>query len=135
MGRRREFCAWLDGGSDFNDKFELLLNGVNYAKLSDGKTVTINNIAPDPYCFEAGNEVKCHPDYIDNPQQKYFGYKGYTKIERFKASTRKGDNTLQVHRCMYRHMIDMCINMHTGMGMDMCSDTGMHINLRIDTLI
>lgn len=50
------------GGSKYNDDFELLLNGTNLAKLSDGKTVTINNLVPDPY-----NRSKDHPDYIDNP--------------------------------------------------------------------
>ncbi len=48
------------GGSGFNDSFELLLNGSNLAKLSDGKDVTINNLVPDP----AG---PFHPDYINNP--------------------------------------------------------------------
>ncbi len=50
------------GGSKYNDDFELLLNGTNLAKLSDGKTVTINNLVPDP-----NNRSKDHPDYIDNP--------------------------------------------------------------------
>ncbi|UNU23679.1 choice-of-anchor L family PEP-CTERM protein [Microcoleus vaginatus] len=50
------------GGSQYNDDFELLLNGTNLAKLSDGKTVTINNLVPDP-----NNRSKDHPDYIDNP--------------------------------------------------------------------
>lgn len=48
------------GGSVFNDSFELLLNGTNLAKLSDGKEVAINNLVPDP-------EKPFHPDYIDNP--------------------------------------------------------------------
>ncbi|MEG3922697.1 choice-of-anchor L family PEP-CTERM protein [Microcoleus sp. POL10_C6] len=50
------------GGSKYNDDFELLLNGTNLAKLSDGKRVTINNLVPDPY-----NRSKDHPDYINNP--------------------------------------------------------------------
>jgi hypothetical protein len=50
------------GGSKYNDDFELLLNGTNLAKLSDGKTVTINNLVPEP-----NNRSKDHPDYIDNP--------------------------------------------------------------------
>ncbi|MEG4346259.1 choice-of-anchor L domain-containing protein [Microcoleus sp. A003_D6] len=50
------------GGSEFNDDFELLLNGTNLAKLSDGKTVTINNLVPAP-----NNRSTDHPDYIDNP--------------------------------------------------------------------
>ncbi|MCT7968003.1 choice-of-anchor L domain-containing protein [Laspinema sp. D1] len=48
------------GGSKFNDSFELLLNGTNLAKLSDGKTVTITNLVPDP-------KGDFHPDYINNP--------------------------------------------------------------------
>lgn len=50
------------GGSEFNDDFELLLNGNNLAKLSDGKTVTINNLVPDP-----NNRSTDHYDYINNP--------------------------------------------------------------------
>ncbi len=48
------------GGSVFNDSFELLLNGTNLAKLSDGKEVTINNLVSNP-------EKPFHPDYINNP--------------------------------------------------------------------
>ncbi len=48
------------GGSQYNDSFELLLNGTNLAKLSDGQTVTINNLVSDP-------EGPFHPDYINNP--------------------------------------------------------------------
>jgi len=50
------------GGSRYNDNFELLLNGTNFAKLTDGQTVTINNLVPDRY-----NRSTDHPDYIDNP--------------------------------------------------------------------
>jgi Calx-beta domain/Domain of unknown function (DUF4114) len=48
-------------GSAFNDIFTLTLNGVNLAKLSDGKTATINNLTPSatPSTWSA--------DYIDNP--------------------------------------------------------------------
>ncbi len=49
------------GDSEFNDDFELLLNGTNLAKLSDGKTVTINNLVPNPHYRSTD-----HPDYIDN---------------------------------------------------------------------
>lgn len=48
------------GGSPFNDQFRLLLNGTNLAQLSDGKTVSINNLVPDP-------TGPFHPDYINNP--------------------------------------------------------------------
>src|SRR4028118_111276 len=35
-------------GTSFNDSFELLLNGTNMARLTDGQTVTINNLVPNP---------------------------------------------------------------------------------------
>ena len=50
------------GGSEFNDSVELLLNGTNLAKLSDGQIVTINNLTPN-----AGDRSTDHPDYINNP--------------------------------------------------------------------
>ena len=50
------------GGSEFNDSFELLLNGNNLAKLSDGKAVTINNLVPN-----ADDRSTDHSDYINNP--------------------------------------------------------------------
>lgn len=50
------------GGSKFNDDFQLLLNGNNLAKLSDGKAVTINNLVPN-----ADNRSTDHSDYINNP--------------------------------------------------------------------
>lgn len=50
------------GGSEFNDDFELLLNGKNLAKLSDGKAVTINNLVPNP-----NNRSTDNQDYINNP--------------------------------------------------------------------
>lgn len=50
------------GGSKFNDNFELLLNGENLAKLSDGKPVTINNLVPN-----ADNRSTDSSDYINNP--------------------------------------------------------------------
>lgn len=53
-----EFLEW--SGTEFNDSFELLLNGVNLAKLSDGQTVTINNLVSSP-------TGPFHPDYINNP--------------------------------------------------------------------
>jgi uncharacterized delta-60 repeat protein len=47
-------------GSAFNDIFTLELNGVNLAKLSDGKTASINNLTPSP------TPSSFNPDYIDN---------------------------------------------------------------------
>jgi hypothetical protein len=60
------------GGSVFNDSFQLLLNGTNLAKLSDGKKVTINNLVPKP-------EGPFHPDYINNPA----GSDTLTKLDGF----------------------------------------------------
>ncbi|MEG4007105.1 choice-of-anchor L domain-containing protein [Microcoleus sp. Pol11C1] len=73
------------GGSKYNDDFELLLNGINLAKLSDGKTVTINNLVPDPY-----NRSKDHPDYIDNPSftgiaANIIKLDGFTKVLGFEG--------------------------------------------------
>jgi Ca2+-binding RTX toxin-like protein len=45
----------------FNDAFSLELNGFNMARLSDGDTVTINNLAKNPY------PSSYHPDLIYNP--------------------------------------------------------------------
>lgn len=48
------------GGSEFNDRFSLKLNGKNLAYLSDGRTeVTINNLVPNPY-------IAPHPDFVYN---------------------------------------------------------------------
>ena len=73
------------GGSKFNDNFELLLNGTNLAKLSDGKTVTINNLVPDP-----NNRSTDHPDYIDNPSltgiaANIIKLDGFTKVLGFEG--------------------------------------------------
>ncbi len=73
------------GGSKYNDDFELLLNGLNLAKLSDGKTVTINNLVPNP-----NNRSKDHPDYIDNPSLKGIAANivkldGFTKVLGFEG--------------------------------------------------
>jgi hypothetical protein len=48
------------GGSPFNDQFLLSLNGNNLARLSDGQTVSINNLVQSPL-------GPFHPDYINNP--------------------------------------------------------------------
>lgn len=80
------------GGSNFNDSFELLLNGVNLAKLSDGKTVTINNLVPSP-----GGPY--HPDYIDNPSglSTLTKLDGYTKTLTFEGLLNKNaKNTLSI---------------------------------------
>lgn len=47
-------------GSNFNDSFELRLNGTNLAFLSNGDLVNVNNLASSP-------SGPFSPDYINNP--------------------------------------------------------------------
>jgi hypothetical protein len=73
------------GGSEFNDSFELLLNGKNLAKLSDGKAVTINNLVPN-----ADNRSTDHSDYINNPSltglaANIIKLDGFTKVLGFEG--------------------------------------------------
>ncbi|MBD1811412.1 choice-of-anchor L domain-containing protein [Microcoleus vaginatus DQ-U2] len=82
------------GNSEFNDDFELLLNGTNLAKLSDGKTVTINNLVPDPY-----NRSTYHPDYIDNPSltgiaANIVKLDGFTKVLGFEGLLKKNQTNV-----------------------------------------
>ncbi|MEG4962004.1 MULTISPECIES: choice-of-anchor L family PEP-CTERM protein [unclassified Microcoleus] len=82
------------GGSEFNDDFELLLNGTNLAKLSDGKTVTINNLVPDP-----NNRSKDHPDYVDNPSltgiaANIVKLDGFTKVLGFEGLLKKNQTNV-----------------------------------------
>lgn len=80
------------GGKDNNDSFSLTLNGFNLARLSDGASVTINNLVPSPF-------GPYHPDFIYNPvgtgatgnQTKL---DGYTKPLTFEGSLKNGKNTL-----------------------------------------
>ncbi|MCP2731594.1 choice-of-anchor L domain-containing protein [Limnofasciculus baicalensis] len=83
------------GNSKFNDSFELLLNGINLAKLSDGQTVTINNLIPNPT-----NPASYHPDFISNPAGAITQTKldGYTKILGFEGILNKNTrNTLTIN--------------------------------------
>ncbi len=73
------------GGSEYNDDFELLLNGRNLAELSDGKTVTIKNLVPDP-----NNRSTDHSDYINNPSltgiaASIIKLDGFTKVLGFEG--------------------------------------------------
>ncbi|MBD2742567.1 choice-of-anchor L domain-containing protein [Coleofasciculus sp. FACHB-1120] len=81
------------GGSSFNDSFELLLNGVNLAKLNDGKTVTINNLVPVQDDLSSAN-----PDYINNPAgSPGTQLDGYTKTLTFEGLLNKNaKNTLSI---------------------------------------
>ncbi|HBB34613.1 MAG TPA: PEP-CTERM sorting domain-containing protein [Cyanobacteria bacterium UBA8803] len=84
------------GGSDFNDSFALLLNGVNLAKLSDRQSVSINNLVPNP-------QGPYHPDYKDNPAgtgtvSQLTKLDGYTKVLSFEGLLKKNDwNTLSIN--------------------------------------
>ncbi len=85
-----EFKEW--GGSEFNDSFELLLNGANLAKLSAGQAVAINNLVPTP-------SGPYHPDYIDNPAAPGTATRldGYTKVLGFEGLLNKNSrNTLSI---------------------------------------
>lgn len=82
------------GGSEFNDDFELLLNGTNLAKLSDGKTVTINNLVPDP-----NNRSTDRADYINNPTiagiaANIIKMDGFTKVLGFEGLLKQNQTNI-----------------------------------------
>ena len=82
------------GGSRYNDDFELLLNGTNFAKLTDGKTVTINNLVP-----AQNNRSSDHPDYIDNPSltgiaANIIKVDGFTKVLGFEGLLQKNQTNV-----------------------------------------
>jgi len=82
------------GGSQYNDDFELLLNGTNLAKLTDGKTVTINNLVPN-----SGDRSTDHPDYINNPSftglaANIIQLDGYTKVLGFEGLLNKNQTNV-----------------------------------------
>ena len=82
------------GGSRYNDDFELLLNGTNFAKLTDGKTVTINNLVPDK-----NNRPTDHPDYIDNPSltglaANIIKLDGFTRVLGFEGLLQKNQTNV-----------------------------------------
>ncbi|MEG3958152.1 choice-of-anchor L family PEP-CTERM protein [Microcoleus sp. herbarium2] len=82
------------GGTSYNDSFELLLNGINFAKLTDGKTVTINNLVPS-----SGDRSKDNPDYINNPSftgiaANIIKLDGYTKVLGFEGLLKKNQTNV-----------------------------------------
>ena len=82
------------GGSEFNDSVELLLNGTNLAKLSDGKIVTINNLTPN-----ADDRSTDHPDYINNPSltgiaADIIKLDGFTKVLGFEGLLQKNQTNV-----------------------------------------
>lgn len=81
------------GGSEFNDAFELLLNGTNLAKLSDGQDATIANLIPN-------RSGTYHPDFINNPAgpDTLTKLDGYTKTLAFEGLLNKNSrNTLTIN--------------------------------------
>ncbi len=81
------------GGDKFNDSFELLLNGTNLARLSDGQAVSINNLIPQP------EPDFFHPDYVDNPVGENTQTKldGYTQVLTFEGElAQNSQNTLSI---------------------------------------
>jgi len=79
------------GGSAYNDKFVMEINGNPIATLSSGKVVSINNLVPYPQ-----TPSEWSSDYIDNPNREYFGYTGYTKLLVASGQATVGQNTLNV---------------------------------------
>lgn len=82
------------GGSEFNDDFQLLLNGNNLAKLSDGKAVTINNLVPN-----ADNRSTDHSDYINNPAvtglaANIIKLDGFTKVLGFEGLLKQNQTNI-----------------------------------------
>lgn len=82
------------GGSEYNDDFELLLNGINLAKLSDGKAVTINNLVPN-----VDNRATDHSDYINNPRitgiaASIIKVDGFTKVLGFEGLLNKNQTNV-----------------------------------------
>lgn len=84
------------GGSIYKDALSLKLNGVELAKLSDGKPVTINSLVPSP-------SGTTHPDYIDNPvgtgpASSETRLDGYTKTLTWEGNLQKNaKNTLTIN--------------------------------------
>ena len=81
-------------GTSFNDSFELLLNGTNLARLTDGQAVTINNLVPN-----SGYRDTDHPDYINNPSvtglaANIIKLDGYTKVLGFEGLLNKNQTNV-----------------------------------------
>lgn len=82
-----EFLEW--GGSQYNDSFELLLNGTNLALLPNGKPVTINNLVTTP----SGPFNSAYINNYGNTTQ----LDGYTKNLTFQGAVNKNAvNTLSI---------------------------------------
>jgi len=82
------------GGSGYNDELEVLLNGTNLAKLSDGKTVIVTNLVPNP-----NTRATDHSDYIDNPKvtglaADIIKMDGFTKVLGFEGLLNKNQTNV-----------------------------------------
>ena len=81
-------------GTSYNDSFELLLNGTNLARLTDGQAVTTNNLVPN-----SGYRPTDHPDYINNPSvtglaANIIKLDGYTKVLGFEGLLNKNQTNV-----------------------------------------
>ncbi|HEY9629647.1 MAG TPA: Ig-like domain-containing protein [Coleofasciculaceae cyanobacterium] len=81
-------------GTEFNDRFELLINGVNAAKLSNGNDISVNSLVPDP-----NDAATWQPEFIDNTGGKASQnteLDGYTEFLTFAANLQAGANTIEI---------------------------------------
>ncbi len=78
-------------GSQFNDTFKILLNGVNLAHLSDGAAATVNNLMASPH-------VQLSDDLIFNPAGSSLDTRAdaYTKLLSYAGGVNFGENTLTI---------------------------------------
>jgi Ca2+-binding RTX toxin-like protein len=78
-------------GSEFNDTFKIMLNGVNLAHLSDGAAATVNNLMASPH-------VQLSDDLILNPAGSSLDSKvdAYTKLLDYAGAVNFGANTLTI---------------------------------------
>jgi hypothetical protein len=99
-----EFVEYA-GGAD-NDSFEFRLNGRNLATLSDGSTVTINQLARDPDLANDSETDPYHPDFIYNPAidnssgagpaSDLIKLDGYTRPLLYEAPLQEGYNKFEI---------------------------------------
>ncbi|MBT9316459.1 choice-of-anchor L domain-containing protein [Leptothoe spongobia] len=90
------------GGDSLNDQFSLKLNGINFARLSDGATAAINNLVPSPTGIYNPDVGIYHPDFVDNRSESDPAFDqtrldGYTGVLTFMAPLESsGKNTLEI---------------------------------------
>ncbi len=83
------------GGQQFNDNFDIKLNGFNLARLSDGATANINNLVSSPLS-------EYHPDFIYNSVDEGVAsdltpLDGYTEVLNFAGSLKpNAQNSLTI---------------------------------------